>query len=263
MKEMFRKLVVAVVVVGVAALVWQFGIKPRMRRFQAWEGTVAGKYRLRDPERDVDTPHRAEHLSYAHYWRVITSDGKKRDVEIPYRLWETATEGQKAIKKSGDRWPELLPMTEEDKREAIAKGYIQKEEPAAPAVGGDAEGRAFLEENAKKEDVVVLPSGLQYKVIAQGAGPSPKAADRVRVNYRGRFINGKEFDSSYQHGGPATFAVNGVIKGWTEALQLMKAGSKWEVYVPSELAYGEKAPPQIGPNKTLIFEVELLEVVSR
>jgi FKBP-type peptidyl-prolyl cis-trans isomerase FklB len=123
------------------------------------------------------------------------------------------------------------------------------------------EGQAFLEENGKREEVVVLPSGLQYKIIEEGVGASPGPADSVTVHYRGTLINGTEFDSSYRHGQPASFQVNGVIMGWYEALQLMKEGSKWELFIPPDLAYGrEGAAPAIGPNSTLIFEVELLAV---
>jgi FKBP-type peptidyl-prolyl cis-trans isomerase FklB len=123
------------------------------------------------------------------------------------------------------------------------------------------EGEAFLAENAKKPGVVTLPSGLQYKVIQAGTGPKPKAEDTVVTNYRGTFIDGTEFDSSEKNGGPATFAVNGVIQGWTEALQLMEVGAKWQLFVPSSLAYGEKGAGEvIGPNTTLIFDLELLEI---
>jgi FKBP-type peptidyl-prolyl cis-trans isomerase FklB len=124
-----------------------------------------------------------------------------------------------------------------------------------------AEGPKFLEENKTKEGVVVLPSGLQYKVLTEGKGKTPKATDKVKVHYKGMLLDGKEFDSSYKRGNPAEFPVNGVIKGWTEALQLMKEGSKWMLYIPSDLAYGARgAGGDIGPNATLIFEVELLEV---
>ncbi|BCA80625.1 FKBP-type peptidyl-prolyl cis-trans isomerase [Desulfuromonas sp. AOP6] len=123
------------------------------------------------------------------------------------------------------------------------------------------EGQVFLAENAKKEGVVSLPSGLQYKVVSAGEGASPKAEDTVSVHYRGTLVDGTEFDSSYSRGEPATFPVNGVIPGWTEALQLMKKGAKYELYIPAELAYGQRgAGPAIGPNATLIFEVELLEI---
>lgn len=121
------------------------------------------------------------------------------------------------------------------------------------------EGEAFLAENKKKEGVVTLPSGLQYKVITEGTGKTPTITDTVTVNYRGTLVDGTEFDSSYKRGQPVTFAVGGVIKGWTEALQLMKEGAKWQLFIPSDLAYGDKgAGNVIGPNATLIFDVELI-----
>ena len=119
------------------------------------------------------------------------------------------------------------------------------------------ESNKFLEENKKKEGVVTTPSGLQYKVIKEGTGPKPKTSDTVSVNYRGTLIDGKEFDKSKE---PATFPVEGVIPGWVEALQLMPVGSKWQLFIPSSLAYGENAPPMIGPNQALVFDVELLEI---
>jgi FKBP-type peptidyl-prolyl cis-trans isomerase FklB len=123
------------------------------------------------------------------------------------------------------------------------------------------EGKAFLEANAKKPGVKVLPSGLQYMVMTEGKGKSPKATDVVKTHYKGTLINGKVFDSSYDRKSPAEFPVNGVIKGWTEALQLMKEGAKWKLFIPSDLAYGPQgAGNDIGPNSTLIFEVELLSI---
>ena len=123
------------------------------------------------------------------------------------------------------------------------------------------DGEAFLAENKKKEGVKTLPSGLQYSIIKEGAGKMPKATDTVTVNYKGTLIDGTEFDSSYRRGQPVSFPVNGVIAGWTEALQLMKEGSKWQLFIPSELAYGEKgAGNTIGPNAVLIFEVELISI---
>lgn len=123
-----------------------------------------------------------------------------------------------------------------------------------------AEGAAFLAENSKKEGVTTLPSGLQYKVVTEGTGKTPGIKDTVTVQYTGRLIDGTEFDSSQKHGQAATFAVDSVIKGWTEALQLMKEGSKWEIFIPAELAYGERGGGPIGPNATLIFDVELISV---
>lgn len=123
------------------------------------------------------------------------------------------------------------------------------------------EGEAFLAENAKKEGVVVTDSGLQYKITEAGEGVSPGPADVATVHYRGTLIDGTQFDSSYDRGQPATFPVGGVIPGWTEALQLMKPGAKWQIFIPSQLAYGERGAGQaIGPNATLIFDVELVSV---
>jgi FKBP-type peptidyl-prolyl cis-trans isomerase FklB len=124
-----------------------------------------------------------------------------------------------------------------------------------------AAGAKFLEENKKKPGVKTTASGLEYKVEKEGTGPQPKATDMVTVNYRGTLIDGTEFDSSYKRGQPATFPVQGVIKGWSEALQLMKKGAKYQLFIPSNLAYGERAMgPEIGPNATLIFDVELLDI---
>lgn len=122
-------------------------------------------------------------------------------------------------------------------------------------------GRDFLEENKKKEGVVALPSGLQYEILKEGTGEKPKATDRVKCHYHGTLINGKVFDSSVERGQPAVFGVNQVIKGWVEALQLMPVGSKWRLYIPSELAYGSQgAGNSIEPNSALIFDVELLGI---
>ena len=126
------------------------------------------------------------------------------------------------------------------------------------------EGENFLAANKHKDGVVALPSGLQYKILKEGAGSKPTAADSVVCNYRGTLIDGNEFDSSYKRGQPTTFPINGVIKGWTEALQLMPVGSKWELFIPPALAYGDRgAGPDIGPNATLIFEVELLSIQGK
>lgn len=124
------------------------------------------------------------------------------------------------------------------------------------------EGATFLAENAKKEGVVTLPSGLQYKILTEGNGAKPTAEQQVKCHYHGTLIDGTVFDSSVNRGEPATFPVNGVIPGWVEALQLMPIGSKWELYVPSNLAYGERgAGDQIPPHTTLVFQVELLEII--
>jgi FKBP-type peptidyl-prolyl cis-trans isomerase len=126
------------------------------------------------------------------------------------------------------------------------------------------QAEAFLSENKNKPGVQTLPSGLQYKVLTEGNGPKPTTNDTVSVHYRGTLIDGTEFDSSAKRGQPATFKVTGVIKGWTEALQLMPVGSKWQVFIPAELAYGERGSGTvIGPNATLIFDVELLSIQSQ
>lgn len=140
-------------------------------------------------------------------------------------------------------------------------GQFQQEASQMQAKQFEAEGAAWLAENAKKDGVTTLPSGLQYKVIKEGTGASPSSSDSVEAHYRGTFIDGTEFDSSYKRGQPATFGVQGVIPGWTEALQLMKEGSKWELFIPYDLAYGPNGRQgAIPPYATLLFEVELLKV---
>jgi len=157
-------------------------------------------------------------------------------------------------------------LTEDQARQAIAdfqKTLAAKQAETMKILSekNKADGEKFLAENAKKEGVKVLPSGLQYKEITPGQGKSPKIADNVTTHYKGTLIDGTEFDSSYRRGQPVTFPVSGVIAGWTEALQLMKEGAKWQLFVPSRLAYGERGAGQvIGPNATLFFEVELISV---
>lgn len=142
-------------------------------------------------------------------------------------------------------------------KERLAK---QAEERKQAAEKNLKAGDEFLQKNKGKENVVTLPSGLQYRVIKSGTGKSPKADDAVTTHYRGTLINGTEFDSSYSRGKPATFPVSGVIPGWTEALQLMKEGAKWQLFVPANLAYGEGGRGKIEPNSTLIFDIELISV---
>lgn len=138
----------------------------------------------------------------------------------------------------------------------------QMAEMAAEAAKNEKLAQEFLDKNSKLADVVILPSGLQYKVLTAGQGATPSAESTVQVHYRGSLIDGTEFDSSYQRGEPVSFPVNGVIPGWTEALQLMKEGDKWQLVIPPQLAYAERgAPPVIPPNAALVFEVELLKVL--
>jgi len=148
-------------------------------------------------------------------------------------------------------------LTEDEARTALEQ--LRQEVQQKMEAANRKEGETFLAANKTKPGVVTLPSGLQYKIVTQGNGPKPTASDTVTVNYRGTFVSGEEFDSSSKRG-PATFQVGGVIKGWTEALQLMPVGSKWELFIPADLAYGPNGRPGIPPNATLIFEIELLSI---
>lgn len=153
--------------------------------------------------------------------------------------------------------PEIMP----DEANNILQDYFEKLQKEQGSASKEA-GEKYLAENKKREGVVALPSGLQYKILKEGNGPKPTADDTVKCHYEGRLINGQVFDSSIKRGEPAEFPVSGVIPGWVEALQLMPVGSKWQLYIPSELAYGAHGAGQaIGPNETLIFDVELLAIV--
>jgi FKBP-type peptidyl-prolyl cis-trans isomerase FklB len=160
-------------------------------------------------------------------------------------------------------------MTDQEIRETIAsfqKELQAKQEEVAKKMGekNKKEGETFLAENKKKEGIVTLASGLQYKILKKGSGKKPKLTDTVTTHYKGTLIDGTEFDSSYRRNQPVSFPVNGVIAGWTEALQLMEEGAKWQLFIPASLAYGERgAGPQIGPNAMLIFEVELISVQEK
>jgi FKBP-type peptidyl-prolyl cis-trans isomerase FklB len=160
----------------------------------------------------------------------------------------------------------LLDQTERQQAMAALQEQLRVRFADERAVTGEknkAEGEAFLAENKTREGVVTLPSGLQYQVLREGNGPKPEATDRVSVHYVGSFLDGNEFNNSYTGGDPAIFSVNRVIAGWTEALQLMKVGAKWKLWLPPELAYGEAGQgTQIGSNATLVFEVELLTILE-
>ena len=142
----------------------------------------------------------------------------------------------------------------------VLQGKMQAQAEQAAKQAGQA-GADYLAQNAQRDGVVTLPSGLQYEVISEGTGATPTASDTVRTHYEGTLINGEVFDSSYKRGQPAEFPVGGVISGWTEALQLMKEGAKWRLYIPSELAYGARAAGNIPPHSTLVFDIELLKVL--
>ncbi len=208
---------------------------------------------------------RKEKFSYALGMNIGTgySQGlKKQGVEVD---WNSLVQGL----KDAATGPKTL-LTEEQAKAVLNEvqnelRQQQKEKAEQAAAANKTEGEAFLAANKDKPGVKTLPSGLQYKVITEGTGPKPAAADTVACNYRGTTISGTEFDSSQKHGQAATFSVSGVIKGWTEALQLMPVGSKWQLFVPSSLAYGDHPPPgaEFGPNATLIFEVELLSIQDK
>lgn len=198
-----------------------------------------------------------EKASYAIGMNI--ANGLKRDsVEVDpaalSRGLKDALAGDKLLMTEDEAKAAIMELEKEVKATREAKMKIEGEE-------NKKKGEAFLAANRSKEGIVTLPDGLQYKVEKQGDGPKPTASDTVQCHYRGTLINGKEFDSSYKRGMPASFAVSGVIPGWTEVLQLMPVGSKYQVFIPSSLAYKERsAGADIGPNSTLIFDIELLAV---
>ena len=176
------------------------------------------------------------------------------DAAITARGLKDALAGSKML-LTDDQEKSALMQLQTDVRAAQDAKAKEASGPAHKA------GEAFLAENKGKEGVVALPSGLQYKILTAGTGPKPTTSDTVTCNYRGTLLSGKEFDSSYKRGQPASFPVSGVIKGWTEALQLMPVGSKWQLFIPPDLAYGDRgAGGDIGPGETLIFEVELISI---
>jgi FKBP-type peptidyl-prolyl cis-trans isomerase FklB len=202
----------------------------------------------------------AEKVSYM-IGHQIGSNLKRDGIEVDQGLLNSGLKDALAGTKS--------PITAEEQQKLmqdLQKGLREKAEAKRKADGDKnvAEGKKFLEENKKKPGVVTTASGLQYKILTEGKGEAPKATDTVKTHYKGTLLDGTEFDSSIKRGQPATFPVNGVIKGWTEALQMMKPGAKWQLWIPAELGYGDRgAGDQIGPNAMLTFEVELLEIVKK
>jgi FKBP-type peptidyl-prolyl cis-trans isomerase FklB len=191
----------------------------------------------------------------------LKRDAVDVDPAILARGIKDALAGQKTLLTDDEAKTLLTALQNEMRKKQMELRQQAMEAQKQAGEANKKEGDAFLAENKTKDGVVTLPSGLQYKVLKDGDGPKPTAADSVVCNYRGTLINGTEFDSSYKRGQPATFGVGQVIKGWTEALQLMPVGSKWQLFIPAELAYGERAPGgPIGPNSMLIFEVELLSI---
>ena len=196
-----------------------------------------------------------EKINYSVGYQV-GGDFKRQGVEpVPEQLVQGILDA--VAGGAGHMTPAEMNTTLIELKNKIVAEQQQKQQQAIEQYRG--EGRNFLKANAEKDGVVVLPSGLQYKVLEAGKGKAPSLHDEVKVNYRGTLITGQEFDSSYRRGEPSAFRVDGVIKGWTEALQMMHEGGKWMLYVPAELAYGEHGPLA---EKALIFEVELLEVMT-
>jgi FKBP-type peptidyl-prolyl cis-trans isomerase FklB len=186
------------------------------------------------------------------------------DQAILLRGMKDALAGGKMLLTDDEAKAVLTQLQTEVRARQQEKMKVEQEKMKAAAEENKKEGTEFLEANKTKEGVVALPSGLQYKILTEGAGPKPTATDTIVCNYRGTLISGTEFDSSYKRGQPLSIQVNGVIKGWTEALQLMPVGSKWQLFIPSELGYGDRGSgPNIGPGATLIFEVELLSIQGK
>ena len=214
-----------------------------------WHGVAADETKTSVTTED-------EKISYALGYNIGRNLKRDFDVDVT-SFFQGFKEGQ------GE---EKTTLTEEEMKEAMTvfQNRMREKQMAKMKLAAEenkAKGEAYLKANKEKEGIVTLESGLQYRVITSGDGAIPKSSDTVECHYRGTTIDGKEFDSSYKRGKPATFQVGGVIKGWTQALQLMKVGSKWELFIPSDLAYGDRgAGNAIAPGSTLLFEVELLAI---
>jgi FKBP-type peptidyl-prolyl cis-trans isomerase FklB len=246
---MRKPLSLAIVVAALAPLaLWSFGgagEAPRETSAEPAEGTA-----IRTAADLKTTLQRASYAIGTNIGRNLRSQGLEVDAKALSKGIVDALAGVKLLLEEAEMREVLQALQQEmmAKREAAGAAAQKK-------------GQVFLEANGKKPDVTVLPSGLQYKVLEEGSGSKPKATDTVRTHYRGTLIDGTEFDSSYARGEPATFPLNRVIRGWTEALQLMPVGAKWQLFIPADLAYGARgSPPNIGPNETLIFEIELLGI---
>jgi FKBP-type peptidyl-prolyl cis-trans isomerase FklB len=186
------------------------------------------------------------------------------DQAILLRGLKDAFTGGKMLLTDDEAKAVLMQLQTEVRARQQEKMKVDQEKMKAAAEENKKAGAEYLEANKSKEGVVSLPSGLQYKILTEGTGPKPAATDTVLCNYRGTLVNGTEFDSSYKRGQPLPIQINGVIKGWTEALQLMPVGSKWQLFISSDLGYGDGGrPPVIGPGATLIFEVELLSIQGK
>jgi FKBP-type peptidyl-prolyl cis-trans isomerase FklB len=221
-------------------------------------GQAAGAKRAATPAVPLKT--QKEKASYAIGERIgagLQKDGVDVDPASLTRGIRDALAGNKPLLTEDEAQAALAALA----TEVRAKQQLKMEQLGA---ANKKEGEAFLAANKAKEGVVTLPSGLQYKILTAGTGPRPAVTDKVECNYRGTLLQGTEFDSSYKRGKSVTFQLGEVIKGWSEALQLMPVGSKWQLFVPPDLAYGDHGVGQeIGPNSTLIFEVELLSIAAK
>ena len=229
-------------------------------RAQQTPAAKTGQAPAAKSQNDVALKTQKDKASYAiglNIGRSLQKDSVDVDPDILLQGLKDALAGGKPL-LSDDEMKAALTALQAD---------VNKRQQEKMQVAGEAnkkEGEAFLAANKAKEGVVTLPSGLQYKILKEGTGPKPVPSDSVVCDYRGTLLDGTEFDSSYKRGQPATFPVGQVIKGWTEALQLMPVGSKWQLFIPSEMAYGQHgAGADIGPNATLIFEVELLSIQGK
>jgi FKBP-type peptidyl-prolyl cis-trans isomerase FklB len=219
------------------------------------QGTTAAKKPATAAAPLTTQKQKASYAVGANIGRGLHRDGVDVDPAVVARGLRDALAGAKLQLTDEEMKAALTTLTAEMKKK-------QDAETAAVSEANKKEGETFLAANKSKEGVTTLPDGLQYKILTPGNGPKPTPTDTVVANYKGTLINGTEFDSSYKRGQPVTFPVGQVIKGWTEVLQLMPVGSKWEVYIPSDLAYGPQGPGRgpIGPNETLIFEIELVSI---
>ncbi len=211
-------------------------------------------------------------LAAAQLMAAPSSDEAKQSYSIGYDFGQNIQKNlsdldfKQFVEGLRDAYQEKSPQMKKEEMDAAIQAYREKliakqqKEQEAKSLSNKKASDDFLAANKAKKGVVTLPSGLQYLVLADGTGKKPGAAETVTVHYRGTLINGEEFDSSYRRNEPATFEVGGVIKGWTEALQLMKEGAKWQLFIPPQLAYGERGMGAIGPNELLIFEVALIKV---
>jgi FKBP-type peptidyl-prolyl cis-trans isomerase FklB len=233
---------------------------PSTAKSQSTAGTKTGRASAARTPAPLSLKTQKDKFSYAVGMNIganLHRQGVPIDPSILVRGLRDAFAGGKTV-LTEDEERAILTAAQNDMRQK------QQEKMQAAGVVNKKEGDEFLAANKTKAGVTTLPSGLQYKILQPGKGPKPTASDTVVCNYRGTLIKGTEFDSSYKRGQPATFTVGGVIKGWTEALQLMPVGSKWQLFIPPDLAYGDRgAGADIGPGATLIFEVELLSIQEK